>query len=126
MSASQFEDSAFPYELKEILKCFNLDPKYLEIEITENIEIKELHRVRKIFSDIKQLGIGIAIDDFGTAYSSLNYIKQLPLDKIKIDKGFIDGIGRNSKEETILKTVIKLINDLGLIAVAEGVNTKRH
>ena len=125
LSARQFEHEDMMEVVGRILEETGLPAKYLELEITENTAIKELNSVAETLRQLKGLGVGIAVDDFGTAYSSLNYIKRLPVDKIKIDKCFIDGIGVSAKDEKILKTVIMLIQDLGMKAVAEGVETKR-
>ena len=126
LSAQQFEHEDMMEVVGRILEETGLPAKYLELEITENTAIKELNSVAETLRQLKGLGVGIAVDDFGTAYSSLNYIKRLPVDKIKIDKSFIDGIGVSAKDERILKTVITLIQDLGMKAVAEGVETKRQ
>ena len=126
LSAKHFTNIDFPNEIKEILNEIDYEPKYLEIEITENIEIKDFTQVSGVLEMIKKMGVSIAIDDFGTAYSSINYIKQLPLSKVKIDKSFVDGIGKSIKDESILKTVITLIGDLGLTSVAEGISTQKQ
>jgi len=85
--------------------------------------MKETEYIIESLKQLKQLGIKIAIDDFGTEYSSLNYIKQLPVDRIKIDISFIRGIGINHKDEAIIKVIIVLARNLGLKVIAEGVET---
>lgn len=126
LSVNQFQTSKIVELITEILKETNLDPNDLELEITENIIMKETEYIIESLKQLKKLGVKIAIDDFGTEYSSLNYIKQLPIDKIKIDISFIRGIGVNDKDEAIIKVIIVLAKNLGLKVIAEGVETKEQ
>ena len=98
----------------------------MELEITENIIMKEPEYIIKSLKQLKQLGISVAIDDFGTDYSSLSYIKQLPVDKIKIDMSFVQGINIYCEDEAIIKVIIVLAKNLGLKVIAEGVETKEQ
>ena len=86
--------------------------------------MKETEYIIESLKQLKELGVKIAIDDFGTEYSSLNYIKQLPVDKIKIDISFIRGININHKDEAIINVIIALAKNLELKVIAEGVETK--
>jgi len=88
--------------------------------------MKETEYIIECLLQLKQVGVKIAIDDFGTEYSSLNYIKQLPLDKIKIDMSFVRGINVNRKDEAVIKVIIALAKNLGLKVIAEGVETKEQ
>ena len=106
LSVNQFQNIKIVEEIIKILKETDLDPKDLELEITENIIMKETEYIIESLKQLKQLGVKIAIDDFGTEYSSLNYIKQLPVDKIKIDMSFVKGININQKDEAIIKVII--------------------
>ena len=126
LSVNQFENVKIVEQITKILKETNLDPKDLELEITENIIMKQPEYIIESLKQLKQLGVTIAIDDFGTEYSSLNYIKQLPVDKIKIDMSFIRGININHKDEAIIKVIIVLAKNLGLKVIAEGVETKQQ
>ena len=101
-----------------------MDCKYLEFEITESAVMRDRGHIAKILSNFKKMGIHIAIDDFGTEYSSLNYLKQLPIDRIKIPITFIKGIDVDPKDEAITKAIIILAKDMGLGVIAEGVETK--
>ena len=98
----------------------------MELEITENIIMKEPEYIIKSLKQLKQLGVKITIDDFGTEYSSLNYIKQLPVDRIKIAMPFIKGININHKDEAIIKVIIALAKNLELKVIAEGVESKEQ
>jgi EAL domain-containing protein (putative c-di-GMP-specific phosphodiesterase class I)/GGDEF domain-containing protein len=126
LSIRQFEDGNMAEIIGDILNDTGLSAKSLNIEITETIAIKERDVVVEALKKLKKLGVGIAVDNFGTAHSSLNFISRLPVDTIKIDKCFIDGIGGNPKDEAVLRTVITLIRNLDLKAIAEGVETEQQ
>jgi len=126
LSVNQFQNTKIIEDIIIILNETGLDPNDLELEITENIIMKEPEYIIESLKQIKQLGVKIAIDDFGIEYSSLNYIKQLPVDKIKIDMSFIKGINIDKKDEAIIKVIIALGKNLGLKIIAEGVETKQQ
>ena len=126
LSVNQFQNTRIIEDIIKILKETGLNPKDLELEITENIIMKETEYIIESLKQLKQLGVKIAIDDFGTEYSSLNYIKQLPVDKIKIDMSFVRGIKINHKDEAIIKVIIALAKNLGLKVIAEGVESKEQ
>ena len=126
LSVNQFGNKKIVEQITKILSETDLNPKDLELEITENIIMKEPEYIIESLKQLKELGVTIAIDDFGTEYSSLNYIKQLPVDKIKIAMSFIQGIGINDKDEAIIKVIIVLAKNLGLKVIAEGVETKQQ
>ncbi|MCB2296075.1 EAL domain-containing protein [Clostridium algoriphilum] len=126
LSVNQFQSTKVIDNIIKILKETGLKPTDLELEITENIIMKETEYIIKSLQQLKQLGVKIAIDDFGTEYSSLNYIKQLPVDKIKIAMSFIQGININEKDEAIINVIIVLAKNLGLKVIAEGVETKEQ
>ena len=106
------------------LKAYQLPPHLLQIEITETTLMTELSRVTQTCQKLRDMGVQIAIDDFGTAYSSLNYLKQLPIDMIKIDKSFVDECVHNKDSHMILRTIIQLGHNLGKKVIAEGVNSE--
>ncbi|MBK5243061.1 EAL domain-containing protein [Clostridium sp.] len=126
LSVNQFQNKRIIEDIIKILKETGLNPKYLELEITENIIMKETEYIIESLKQLKALGVEIAIDDFGTEYSSLNYIKQLPVDKIKIDISFVRGISINREDEAIIKVIISLARNLDLKVIAEGVETKEQ
>ena len=123
LSVNQFRNPALVDSVDRILKETHLDPKYLELEITESIAIKEAGYIIDVLEHLKQLGLSISIDDFGTEYSSLSRLKNLPIDRIKIDMQFVQGIENSEKDRAITKIIINLAKSLGLKVIAEGVET---
>lgn len=123
LSIVQFSNPNFVNTVDRILKEADLSPKYLELEITESIATKEAAHVVDALTRLKQLGVSISIDDFGTEYSSLNRLKALPIDRIKIDMQFIQGIEGSEKDQAITKIIINLAKSLRLEVLAEGVET---
>ncbi|MEA2486695.1 MAG: hypothetical protein QOF16_349 [Actinomycetota bacterium] len=121
ISASRFCHPNFIEELKEVLAEFPLAPNSLVLEITESVLIKGSEVVSQRFAEVKELGILLAIDDFGTGYSSLGYLRDFPIDLLKIDKSFIDFVACGPEESALARAVVKLGDALGLSVVAEGV-----
>ncbi len=121
ISANQFSYGGFLESLKSILDETGFDPRLLEIEITESALMKNKNEAAKILKELKEMGITIAIDDFGTSYSSLNYLKYFPVDKLKIDRSFIGDIVSDPNDVAIATTIIAIAHNLGLKATAEGV-----
>ena len=126
LSAKQFQNGNLARDVEGILRETGLECKYLELEITESAAMKGKGNIIETLSVFKKMGIQIAIDDFGTEYSSLNYLKQLPADRIKIPMTFIQGIGVNTKDEAITKAIIILAKNMGLSVIAEGVERKEQ
>jgi len=122
MSVQQI-DIGIVERVKMILEETGLSPEYLEIEITESVLIKENEIVVDTIKSFKKLGVTISIDDFGTEYSSLCRLRKLPIDRIKIDMNFVQGIGVNYKDEAIAKSIVLLAKSMDLIVIAEGVET---
>lgn len=126
ISAKQFQHKDFLNEVKNSLKVANLDPKYLAIEITETIAIYNMEYTLSILNELNELGIIVSIDDFGTGYSSLNYLNEMNVKELKIDKSFICDIGENLNNRSITNVIIILAKQLGLKVVAEGVETEEQ
>lgn len=121
VSAIQLREQDFAEKLQERLTFYNVSPTSLEIEITESVLIDyEEETIQKLVA-LKQLGIQIALDDFGTGYSSLNYLRMMPIDRVKVDQSFIQKIEDDSIVEAILNTIVTLSHSLGFKIVAEGV-----
>lgn len=122
VSPVQLRDQSFVFEFEKLLKQYKVNPKNIEIEITEGILIDNTEQAIQTLNRIKSLGVGISLDDFGTGYSSLNYLRQLPLTTLKIDKAFIANItSPNSLEAHITDSIISLVSKMGLDTIAEGV-----
>lgn len=126
LSALQFEHHALFENLEHALQTYQINPEHLSIEITETTAMRDIDLSVKSFERLRKMGIKIAIDDFGTGYSSFSYLKDLPLDELKIDKEFITNLIADSKEETILASIIELATKLGLTVTAEGVETSEQ
>ncbi|PEJ59923.1 GGDEF domain-containing protein [Bacillus sp. AFS002410] len=123
VSGVQFRDKEFVDIVNQTLIESNLEPSYLDLEITESVT-QEIIEATKIMNELKALGIRLSIDDFGTGYSSFSYLQQFPFDKLKIDKAFIDEINASSNSVAIVSAIIDLGNKLGYDMVAEGVETE--
>jgi len=100
-----------------------LQPRYLELEITENVVMTDIDTAMNTIVSLQNMGIKVSIDDFGTGYSSLAYLRKLPIDKIKIDRSFITEVASNDSDMTIVKSMIELSHGLGKRVLAEGVET---
>lgn len=122
VSTSQFSRHGFVEFVETTCTKYNVDPRFLELEITESALSENIERVIETFNQLRALHIEIAIDDFGTGYSSLSYLQDLPVDTIKIDKSFIDRLNKQS-DSSIAKTIVALAKACGLKTVAEGVET---
>ncbi|WP_111645327.1 putative bifunctional diguanylate cyclase/phosphodiesterase [Paranoxybacillus vitaminiphilus] len=123
ISPRQFKDPSFIQTVVNILEETGLSPHYLELEITESI-MEDIKRSRAILEKLKQVGVKVAIDDFGTGYSSLHYLCHLPINTIKIDKSFVDGIHISAEKVAILQTIIDMGHRLQFEVVAEGIETR--
>ncbi len=122
VTAQQLKQANIVTVVKNALTESGLDPKYLELELTENIIVSSAEIVRTI-KELKKLGVAIAIDDFGTGYSSLSYLKKLPLDRLKIDGSFIQNIQSELDDEVIIRAIIAVAKNLNLEVLAEGVES---
>ena len=123
LSARQFKNSQLVDTIKLILEETKLSPWWLELEITEGILLEDVDENVRIFHSIKELGVSLAIDDFGIGYSSLSYLKRLPLDILKIDRSFVKDIPMDKSDMDISAALIAMSHKLRLQVVAEGVET---
>lgn len=120
ISVRQLQEDRFIDTIKQVLDETGLDPRYLDLEITESI-MQNSENTAMILYQLKELGVTLAIDDFGTGYSSLSLLKHLPIDKIKIDKSFVDDIIHHSNQGAMVKTIIDMGHNLQFDVIAEGV-----
>ena len=125
-SARQFQQPAFMSSVAEILKETSLDPRWLELELTESSIMKEPEQAIEKLHELKLMGIRVAIDDFGTGYSSLNYLKRFPIDTLKIDRTFVSDVCKDPHDTAIVRAIITLGHALDLTVIAEGVETQEQ
>ena len=126
VSALQLRNNDLIEVVRNALSETKLDPCYLELEITESSVMKDSERTIEILYKINKLGVSISMDDFGTGFSSLSYLKKLPLDVLKIDQSFVRGIQSNKDDLAIVKAIIVMSKALNLHIVAEGVETQEQ
>ena len=122
VSAREFTAS-LPGRVADTLVRYQLDPSWLELEITESTLMHDFERVTAIMDRIHQLGVALSLDDFGTGYSSLSYLKRFPIDTLKIDRSFTTGIPEDPSDCAIAGTIVSMAQQLGLRVIAEGVET---
>jgi diguanylate cyclase (GGDEF)-like protein/PAS domain S-box-containing protein len=123
LSARQFFQKDLLEVIERAMKVSNIPASKLEFEITESMMMDNIDDTIDILHKIKSIGVQLSIDDFGTGYSSLSYLKRFPLNKIKIDKSFIDGITDNTDDLSIVQAIISIAHSLNLTVIAEGVET---
>lgn len=123
ISAKQLIHQNFLLQIEELLHKTGCNPAWIELEITESSILEYPEKIIALLGVIKSKGFKISIDDFGTGYSSLSYLKHLPVDKLKIDISFIRDITMEPKNQTIVKTIIALAKGLGMVTIAEGVES---
>lgn len=121
VSSKQFSNPDFPSFVKQQLEHFNLNPKHLELELTESLLFEHQNNAVFAIEQLKAIGVSIAIDDFGTGYSSLSYLATLPLDKLKIDRSFVINLHQNDTNKKLVETIINLASSLNVGVIAEGV-----
>ena len=123
LSARQFSAPDLIEGLEQVLLDTGLEPKYLEIELTESLFMSDITPAVELLHRMKALGVNLSIDDFGTGYSSLSYLSRFPIDVLKIDRSFVADITRDANDEAIVTSIIALAHNLKLAVIAEGVET---
>ena len=126
LSALQFQQKDFVHTMKKIIDTHGIDPKNLELEITESMVMADVDKAIVIMKQLRDLGLKLAIDDFGTGYSSLSYLKKFPINTLKIDRSFVRELTVDSKDAAMVKAIISMAKDLDVDVVAEGVETKEQ
>ncbi|CAB1250469.1 EAL domain-containing protein [Clostridium sp. WLY-B-L2] len=126
VSTIQLKNDNFINTVRNVLEETGLKPEYLEIEITESVMMESFDWSLRVITELKNMGVRVALDDFGSGYSSLNYLKSIPINTLKIDKTFIDGICKGAYENIITGEIIKLAHKMKLEVVAEGVEMEEQ
>jgi EAL domain-containing protein (putative c-di-GMP-specific phosphodiesterase class I) len=126
ISSTQFYRSHIASSVKRALTESGLDPKWLELELTESLMLDDSEATIKIMRTLKRLGVSLSLDDFGTGWSSLSYLRRFPIDRIKIDRSFLRDIASEPSAEAVVRSIMNLGRDLGLACVAEGVETSEQ
>jgi diguanylate cyclase (GGDEF)-like protein len=126
VSAKQFNKANFVSNVKKIITQYDIDPTKLKLELLETLFVKEQNEVAEKMKELKELHLHLSLDDFGTGFSSLQYLKIFPLDQIKIDQSFVMNMFNNEKDIKIIKSIIYLGSLLEIDVIAEGVEEKEH
>ncbi|HKO17763.1 MAG TPA: EAL domain-containing protein, partial [Acidobacteriaceae bacterium] len=126
VSAQQFHRGDIAGSVEAVLSETGLDPKWLELELTESLTLDESEVTIRIMHDLKRIGVGLSLDDFGTGWSSLSYLRRFPLDRLKIDRSFMRDIVSQPAAEAVVRSIMSLARNLGLTCVGEGVETRQQ
>jgi EAL domain-containing protein (putative c-di-GMP-specific phosphodiesterase class I) len=121
LSARQVAHRELSASVAEVLSRTGLDPRHLRLEITESVLVEESASAKATLEALSELGVRLVLDDFGTGYSSLAYLNRFPLDAIKIDRSFVDGLGVEQERTVIVEAIIGMAKALSLDVIAEGV-----
>jgi EAL domain-containing protein (putative c-di-GMP-specific phosphodiesterase class I) len=124
LSASSLVDLELPERVGEMLAQRDLPASALELEITEDFLMGDRERAREILTRLRELGVRVAVDDFGTGYSSLAYLRELPIDELKLDRSFVQPMADDPRAAAIVRSTIALAHSLGMRLVAEGVENE--
>jgi EAL domain-containing protein (putative c-di-GMP-specific phosphodiesterase class I) len=126
MSPIQFRRGDVLEAVRSALDAAGLPPSRLEIEITETVFLHDTELTRHLLGELQAMGVRVSLDDFGTGYSSLSYLHSYPLNKIKIDRSFLDGVGTSDRALNLLHGVARLSADLGMSVAVEGIETEEQ
>ena len=126
VSRIHMENDKFIDELILLTRKYGIDPKYLELELTETACFNNEKRFEETINTLKNLGFVVSMDDFGTGYSSLNMLRNLPIDVLKLDRGFIKDTIQDTKGQIVTKSIIEMANKLNMLTVAEGIETEEQ
>lgn len=125
-SPVQFTRGNMISDIADTIRTTGVDPALLEVELTENLFLHNIENGIQLLSSIKELGVQIAVDDFGTGFSSLSYLKRLPVDKLKIDQSFVENLHTDKGDAAIASAIVILGHNLGLTVIAEGVENEQQ
>ncbi len=124
LSVSDLLDTKLPDKVAGLLSSSGLSPDRLVLEITENAIMVDPERVGSVVQELEAIGVGLSIDDYGTGYSTLSYLRTMPVHELKLDRSFVTGIAASPKDQAIVEAVVSLARSLGLCLVAEGIETR--
>ena len=124
LSVYSFKDPEFIGEVRSVLKKYDFPSENLKLEITESAMMENPLQVIEVLSELSAMGVRLSIDDFGTGFSSMTYLKQLPVNELKVDKSFVIGLDTDKSNDAIVRSTIDLAHNLGLKVVAEGIETE--
>jgi EAL domain-containing protein (putative c-di-GMP-specific phosphodiesterase class I) len=124
LSPRQLHDPRLVDDVSEALVASGLDPSFLVLEITETVLMNDVDESRRTVHRLADLGVRVAIDDFGTGYSSLAYLQHFPVNALKIDKSFVDGLAGRPEDGTLARAVVRLGHSMGYQVTAEGIETR--
>lgn len=124
LSSNQFSQPDLCAHVRRILDDCGLAPQFLKLEITETVVIENPESAGEMLRQLRALGVRVCLDDFGTGYSSLSYLLRFPIDTLKIDRSFVNGIGSGAENASIVKTIVALAHNMGMDVTAEGVETQ--
>ena len=124
VSPVQFRQQGFPDLVRDVLRSTGLEPKYLELELTESLLLDNADVMFSILQELREMGVKLAIDDFGTGYSSLGYLRQFQVNRLKIDRSFVKDVADNPDDAAITTAIISMARALNLEVLAEGVETE--
>jgi EAL domain-containing protein (putative c-di-GMP-specific phosphodiesterase class I) len=126
LSSKQLAQPDIAEQIRQVLEETGLPGRSLKLEITESMLMESIDSAAGVLEQLRAMDIQVSIDDFGTGYSSLSYLHRLPLDTLKVDRSFVNGLGVDEERSAIVRTVITLAHNLGLEVVAEGVETREQ
>jgi EAL domain-containing protein (putative c-di-GMP-specific phosphodiesterase class I) len=126
LSLRHFQDPGLPRAIAALLRELDLDPAYLDLEITESAAMQDVEQTVDTLAALRRLGVRISMDDFGTGQASLGHLKKLPIDCLKIDRDFVRDIDTGEAGEAIVRAIIDLAHGLDLTVIAEGVETEKQ
>ena len=126
VSATEFRDKDFIQCVRKVLSETGLEPRYLEFELTEGVLMQDVASTASVLQELKEMGVRLAVDDFGTGFSSLSYLRQFPIDVLKIDQSFIHRLSADPDDSAIVSAIIHMAKSLKLLVVAEGIETQEQ
>ena len=124
VSSKQFREAGFIEQVQSAVRRHGVDPRFLKLELTESMLLDDIEGTIAVMNALKEIGVKFSLDDFGAGYSSLQYLKRLPLDQLKIDRSFIRDIAADSSDTAIVRTIVAMAKSLNLDVIAEGVETE--